>query len=284
MLLLSSIFFWLFCFYLNRTGIIIPKIGGGCFQSKKRTQYSPQDPVQLPTAEDLFGRATAWGRREMPLAYGAREGALADLGRGTDFYNQFQPTSIESALGNQYFQNIMPDLKRSIRHSLSLSGMANSPALAEQTARAIGRVGFDVGSYLANQGNERARYSLGSRLAIDPYRDVYGRYFEADQNQSNSQAQLQQQYNEQRAMADYLTDQERYERDLAKARSVGFFSPLAGAAMGGWDVGLESAANWARTFLPMLSGAMSGGAAGGSGGFGGGQFNWGQYLPRWGGG
>src|SRR3990167_4285834 len=101
--LFPSILFWLFCFYLNKNGLIIPKIGGGCF-SKKTPQFSAP---KLPTAEEIYQQATTRAKTETPLAYGAREAGLSDLARGTPFFESFQPTSIEQALSNQYFQNIM---------------------------------------------------------------------------------------------------------------------------------------------------------------------------------
>src|SRR3990167_9015974 len=53
---------------------------------------------RLRTAEELFGSATNWARTNNPLAYGAREGALADINR-PEFYSGFQPTSMDQALG-----------------------------------------------------------------------------------------------------------------------------------------------------------------------------------------
>ena len=280
MIFLTAVMFWLLCFWINKKGKIIPRIGGGCFSSKKQPFYHPPAPVVLPTAEELFGRATAFGKRESPLAYGAREAALADLGRGQAYYNEFQPSSMDQALANQYFQNVFPDAQKTILNQLSASGIASSPIAARLLGRERGQLGFDIGSFLSNQGNERARYSLDSRLGIDPF-STYQNYLSTDTNQSNAQAQLQQQYNEQAARSAYETDLNRYNNQLAKAKTIGMFSPIGGAAMGGFDVGLESIANNLKTVLPFAMGGIGGiggsgglmgmmGGAGGSSGGGGG--------------
>ena len=172
----------------------------GCFGGNSPS-YSPPPAPRLRTAEELFGSATNWARTNNPLAYGAREGALADINR-PEFYSGFQPTSMEQALGSQYFQNIMPDIEKSIKHNLSLSGMASSPILSRQIARERGQVGYDVGKWLSDQGNQRAQYSLGSRLAIDPA-SVYGPYLNTDTGQSNSQAQYDYDAAQQQAQANY---------------------------------------------------------------------------------
>lgn len=124
--------------------------------------------VQMRSSADIMNEAINRAKQEHGLAYGAREGALADLAKGTQFYESFQPTSIEQALGNQYFQNVMPEAERGIKAGLSMSGLEYSPLLGEQLGMARGKLGYDVGSYLSNLGNDRARYSLSSRMAIDP--------------------------------------------------------------------------------------------------------------------
>ena len=93
---------------------------------------------------------------------------LPDTSRrlGTSFYEQFQPTSLESALANQYFRNIMPDIESSIKQNLSLSGMAYSPVLADLISKRRGEVGYDVGSFLANLGNQRANTALNTALGL----------------------------------------------------------------------------------------------------------------------
>ena len=160
----------------------------GCFSGHKAQSFQVPKAPQYKQADELFQSAMDWAKANFPGALGAREGALSDLGRGTEYYEGFSPTSMEEALGNQYFQNIMPDIERSLKHNLSLSGMAYSPILSKQIAEQRGKVGFDVGSYLSNLGQERATYSLAQRLGIDPA-SVYGPHLETDVRQSGLQAE-----------------------------------------------------------------------------------------------
>lgn len=246
----------------------------GLFGGKKSApSINIPAPVKLPTAQELFQAATEFGQRTQPLAYGAREGALADLAKGTDYYNQFQPTSIEQALGNQYFQNIVPDLERSIKQNLSLSGMAYSPILAQQIAKARGQVGYDVGTYLANQGNTRATNSLNARLGIDPFNDVYGNYLKTDLNQTNAQADLQNQFNQAQALSDYQNALNKYNKQQQLYKTIGMLSPIGGAIYGGLSGGSEgfnSSASGSIDLLKMALPFLTSGISPFTGGFGGG--------------
>jgi hypothetical protein len=199
----------------------------GLFSSKKPSLELPAPP-KYKTAQDLFNSAIGFAKQNSPLAYGAREGALSDLNRGTAYYESFQPTSFEQALGNQYFSNVMPDVERSIKQNLSLSGIESSPILAEQIGKARGNLGVDIGQILANLANERAKYSLSSRLGIDPY-NTYGNFLETDMSQDNLQKSTDYQYSLQRAMLDY-------QNNLANAKSksagIGTLGTLIGAGAG----------------------------------------------------
>ena len=195
------------------------------------TMNIPEAP-KLPTADELFASGTNYAKTNSPMAFGAREGALTDLGRGMDYYQQFQPTSIEQALASQYFSNVMPDLETSIKHNLSLSGIASSPILAQQIAKARGNVGYDIGSFLSNQGNQRAQYSLDSRMGIDPMSMVTP-FVNTGMQQSQAQANYQSQYDMARAINDYqnaLAEQQR------KSQMIGSIGSLIGGA-GGFMLG-----------------------------------------------
>ncbi len=157
----------------------------GLFSKAKKPDL-PQ-AAKFKTADELFSAAINWARNNNPNALNARESALSDLQRGNDYYAGFQPTSFEQALGNQQFANVMPDVERSIMQKLSMSGIESSPILAEQIGKARGDLGVSIGQILANLGNERARYSLSSRLGIDPS-SVYDNYLTTDTNQSNMQS------------------------------------------------------------------------------------------------
>src|SRR3990167_8937326 len=192
----------------------------GCF-SKKTPQFSAP---KLPTAEEIYQQATTRAKTETPLAYGAREAGLSDLAKGTPFFESFQPTSIEQALSNQYFQNVMPDLERSIKHSYSLSGLEGSPGLAESIAKARGQVGYDVGSYLSNLGNSRALTSLSSRIGIDP-NQVLSPYVNTAVNQSQAQGQM----DLQQAIADYNVQ---IQKQKQKGGLISGLGALGGAGIG----------------------------------------------------
>ena len=249
---------------------------------KQQPSYQPPKPPTLPTAAQLFQNAIGFAKTNTPLAYGAREGALADLNRGQDYYAGFQPTSFEQALANQYFQNVFPDTEKSIRNSLSLSGMAYSPTLARLTGKARGDIGVDIGSFLSNQGNERARYSLAQRLAIDPS-STYGNYLDTDVNQSNNQANLDYNYAQQQAQQDYQNALQKYQQQQALYRTIGSISPLGGAIYGGASGGsggfsssLGGTLSTAQAALPFLTAGGGGGAE--AAGVAGGGLNFGDAL------
>jgi len=140
-------------------------------------QEAPAAP-QYKTAQQLFDEAMGYAKTNYPQAYGARESALGDIAKGNAYYESFQPTSFEQALGNRNFQ----DIDRIIKQSLSMSGMESSPILAEQRAKA----GTDIGEFLTNLGNERARYSLNERMRIDPDA-VMSSFLDTNMGQSNLQ-------------------------------------------------------------------------------------------------
>ena len=234
---------------------------------KQQPTYQPPAPPTLPTAEQLFGSATAFGKRESPLAYGAREGALQDLALGPEFYQRFQPTSFENALSSQYFKNIYPDVEKNIRGSLSLSGIESSPILARLSGKAYGDLSTQIGEYLSNLGNERARYSLDRRLSIDPF-STYGNYLNTDIGQSNDQADLNYQYAQQMAMANYMSALDKYKQKGSMVSTIGaglgggagFFlsggnpgGAALGASLGGTAAGLFGGSGTPISFADALS-------------------------------
>lgn len=256
-IIVTGFLFWLACLYLNKDGTVVPKIGGGCFSSKKQPTYNPPPPPKLPTADELFSAATTRAKSESPLAYGARESGLADLAKGNDFYNQFQPTDFESALANQYFQNVFPDVQKNIMHQLSLSGMANSPIAARLIGREQGRLGVDIGSYLSDLGNQRANYSLSSRMGIDP-NQIIGPFVNTGLGQGNAQAGMDYGYAQQLAQAQYQQQMNDYDQNQAFAKSIGRISPLAGWGFGGPEVGISSFADNLEMLMPFATGGMGG--------------------------
>lgn len=223
------------------------------FFSKSKPSFSAPPPPQYKTAQDLFAQAIAFAQANFPLAYGSREGALADLAKGTDYYASFAPTSFEEALGNQYFKNVYPDAEKSIRGALSLSGLDSSTVLADKLGQARGDIGYDVGRYLSDLGNQRAQYSLSNRLAIAP-EAAYGTYLQTDLGQSNLQTEGNYQAALQQAMVDYQNAYQKYESDMALQGMIG---SLVGAGIGSF------AGPGGASIGAGLGGSLFGGSGGG---------------------
>jgi len=225
----------------------------GCFGKKQdKPVYKAPEAPKLPTAKELYGEGVSTAQGVAPLAFGAREGALGDLAKGTEFYEQFQPTSFEQALANQYFANVWPQTQETIKHGLSMSGMASSPILAEQLGKAQGQLGVDIGQYLSGLGQQRAQYSLGSRLGIDPY-SMITPYVGTGMQQSTAQAGLNYEQAKQQAMADYIAQVEAYEEAEKQRQSkAGLFSTLGGVALGALTGGLAAPA------MSMIAGPFAG--------------------------
>lgn len=230
----------------------------GLFSSRKTpTLQLPQAP-QYRQAQDIYGEAKKWGLGEMPLAYGARESALSDIGKGAAYYSQFQPTSFEEALTNQYFQNVYPGMERAIKGGLSLSGMESSPILAEQLGKARGQIGFDIGEYLSNLANQRAQYSLESRMGIDPY-SILNPYANLTTLQSNKQLEAQYDRDMQQAIQQYQQELAGEQERKAKIGSIG---SLLGMAAGGL-LAIPTGGLSLAAMPAIMGGAGLGGALGG---------------------
>lgn len=230
----------------------------------KTPSYNPPPPPKLQTADELYGAATKYGQEQFPLAFGARESGLSDLAKGNQYYEQFQPTSFEQALANQYYQNVWPQTERSIKHGLSLSGLDSSPILARELGRAQGELGYNIGSSLMDLGNTRATNSLNARLGIDPMSSIIGPHVNTGMNQGNAQAGLDYDYAQQLAQVQYQNDMNKFNQRMGLARTLGMFSPVAGAIYGGATGGsagfgqsLSGSLDMASSLLPMMAGGGS---------------------------
>ena len=231
-------------------------------------EYNPPPAPRLPTAQELMAQAMAFGKTNYPWTYGARESALSDLARGTEYYKGFQPTDLESSLASQYFQNVWPETERSIRGGMSLSGMEYSPALGMALGRERGNIGTNIGQYLSNLGQARAEYSLGSRLGIAP-EEAYGTYLGTDVQQSTNQAQYDWEASVAKSQADYMNAMAKAKQKAAKTQALMMAGGVALGALtgglaapgmsmlGGMFAGMPAAVPWA------LGGASIGGGIGG---------------------
>lgn len=215
-----------------------------------------------PTIGPSFDIAQNIFQDVAPEAFGAREGALRDIATPestTAFFQGFQPTSLEQILGAQTFQNIFPDVQRSIKQNLSLSGIASSPILAQQIGRARGELGVSIGEILRRQAESRATGSLNARLGIDPFQTLNPLAF-ANLEQSNfrttSLANVEraievQNFNEQVAN---FQRQQGFQQNLAR-----LFGPIPGLVTGN----VEAATAGSVQGLGDILGLFGGGAGGG---------------------
>lgn len=232
-------------------------------------QYNPPPAPKYPTADELYGSATKYAKENSPLAFGARETALADISKGNAYYEGFQPTSFEQALGNQYFKNVWPAQEESIKHGLSLSGLDSSPILASMLGKARGQTEFDIGSYLTQQGNQRAVESLNYRN-IDP-NTMISPYVTTGMNQGNKQVDADYDYQQQMAQVAYQQAVDKYNQQQALYKTLGQWVPGAGniysaidGGGSGFTTSMGGTMDTVKTFapfLPMLGGGGGGGLA-----------------------
>ena len=216
-------------------------------KNEEPQQQVPAAPV-YKTAQQLFDEAMGFAKTNTPYAYGAREGALGDLASKNAYYESFQPTSFEDALANKNFELA----KRGINQGLSLSGMEYSPILSQQ----YGDAGAKIGEYLSNLGNQRALYSLQSRLGIDPY-STYQPFLASNQGQSNLQTGANYENALLKSQADYQNALQAYNQQGAGISSL---SSLAGAGIGfafGGPTGAMLGASLGGTASPLWGGSQS---------------------------
>jgi hypothetical protein len=236
--IISSVVAWGLFLLIARKNPIrgLPKnlrgMRGGCGAFDEPPDYQVPAAAQYKQSDQLLQAAIDWANKNYPEAMGAQASAIKDLGRGTDYYKDFQPTSFEDALASQYFQNVMPDVERSIKQNMSLSGLSNSPILAEMIGKERGNLGVSIGEYLSNLGNTRATNSLNARLNIAPA-DVYGPYLNTDINQSNMQTNANYETAMANALNNYNKGQQLTQNELAASKVMSILDP-GGSYMGTW--------------------------------------------------
>ena len=238
---------------------------GGCFSGPSRPELKVPEAPKLPTAGELFGEGIGVAKDVAPLAFGARESALGDIAtpeKAMQYYSGYGPTSFEDALSNQYFENVWSDTEREIKHGLSLSGMESSPILSKQLGEARGKLGYDIGSYLSNLGNQRATANLSSRLGIDPY-SMITPYTNLGATQSGRQASYDWQESQAQAESQWINEMNEYEDQMAFAKSMGsVFGPVAGWGFGGPEVGVSAMGDMLQAGAGMMGGVPGMGGGG----------------------
>ena len=255
--------------------------GGGCF-SGGGGEFTPPPAPQFKTAPELFNEAISLGRAEFPLAYGAREAALGDIGRKGEFYQEYfpegispmspefwaryQPTDFEQAIAQSTFGPMMTQAQRQASHIASLAGLPGTATT--RFTRAIAPTMYNMGTFLAGQGQrrgeiaaelgeQRAARDLLARLGIDPMAQILMPHVGVGAEQDR----LQQQANYQAALA-------KAQADYAQSQGGGYGS-LIGTGAG---AGLGALLALPIGGLSVLGGAALGGSLGGTAGslFGGG--------------
>ena len=143
--------------------------------------------VKVPTAEELFQQGISTAKDVAPLAFGAREEGLANIGQLTptpedftrfgstelgelspDFFSQFGPTDFESGIAGTAFQDLLDRSRRQASQQASLSGI--SSAFPELFERAVAPGRFQIGQFLSGLGQRRGELALG-RLSENAQRN-----------------------------------------------------------------------------------------------------------------
>lgn len=219
--------------------------------SPSTPQYPTIQAANVVTGQDATTQAMGLANQYFAPQMGAQAQGIADINQGQSYYNNFGPTSLEQAVGNQYFSNVWPQEQSMIQNQFANSGMNFSPALASTEANAFGTLGTNVGEYLSNQSNTNATNNLSDLLNINP-NNYYQPISNAITGQSNEQAQLTQQANMQNAQAQYMNSSAAYQQGLAQNGAIGTGIGTALGAVGGAFVGMP------------LQGAALGGSLGGA--------------------
>lgn len=230
--------------------------------------YSPPAPPTLATAGDLYGQAQNFYQNNGNGNLLTAQSTALNNVNDPNYYSHFQPTSLEQALGSQYFQNVWPNEQAMISNQFANSGMANSPALASTLGNAYGNLSTQVGSYLADQGNSRATNAINAGLNISP-NSVLGPYVQTGQNQSNAQADLNYGYQQSLAQQQYQQQMNKYQNSNALAGTIGQISPIGGqiygAATGTSGSAFGGTAQTLGQIAPYALSMASGGFGGGGG-------------------
>jgi len=252
--------------------------GGGYFPGVE--MEIPPAP-QYPTAEELFGEAGRYAREEFPLAYGAREEALRELPGlevGPEYFEQYGPTSFEEAIASKYFQYAAPEARRAIAHRMSLMGMGESPITAELIGRETGRLGVDIGQYLAGLGQRRGELALRGReqalrekMALRP-QALMEPYATTMARQTGLEAGAGYENLLRRSMADYLANVGKAQESAAKRGTLwGLGGTLGGTLLGQPQLGSD---------IGGILGTLAGGTGWPIGGGAGGGFNLQDILSK----
>lgn len=230
-------------------------------------QYPQIQAANVVSGADATSQAMSLANQYFAPQMAAQGQGLADIAQGQQYYNNFGPTSLEQAVGNQYFSNVWPQEQAMIQNQFANSGMNFSPAMASTEANAFGTLGTNVGEYLSNQSNTNASNNLNYLMNTNP-NSYYQPISNAITGQSNEQASLSQQAAIQNAQAQYANSAANYNQQQATNGAIG---SIGGAIAGG--IGGSFAGN-------PVGGAMVGSSLG-SAAFGGSPVNLGNAMQAY---
>lgn len=251
----------------------------GCFG--QQPTYNPPAPPTLPTAGDLYNQANSFWQNTNPTLYNAQSNAVKNS-TDPNYYNSFQPSSFQSALGNQYFKNVWPDTQAFMKNQLSQSGMINSPGASQAMGNTLGNIETGIGQYLSGIGQQQANTGIQAGLGV-PLSGLLNPFVQTGQQQTTNQANLDYGYQQAQAQQQYQQAMNQYQQQAAFANTLGQISPIGGAIYGASSGNLGNSLSGTmqsyQSMLPFLM--MQGGGMGnmfGSGG--GGSSALGGYSPQ----
>ncbi len=159
----------------------------GCFGDSGAPSYTPPN-IQLPTATDLYNQANTFWQNTNPTLYNAQSNAIKNS-TDPNYYNSFQPSSFQQALGSQYFQNVWPDTQAYMKDQLSKSGFINSPGASQALGNSLGNIETGIGQYLSGIGQQQANTGIQAGLSA-PLSGMLNPFVQTGQQQSDQQANL----------------------------------------------------------------------------------------------
>lgn len=239
--------------------------------------YTPPNPVYAMSGADAQQQGYGLAQQEYGPQMNAQAQGIADINQGAAYYNNFGPSTLGQAVGNQYMSNIWPQEQSLIQNQFANSGMQNSPALANTEANAYGNVAANVGQYEQGISNTNATNNLSQLMSINPQSFV-NPITNNILGQSNINTQEQNSYNQAAAQQQYQQAYNKYSQQNAFASTLGQLSPIggqiygaatgtSGSAFSGTASDLGSAANMFMAANGMPGGGYGGNSAGAGLGF-----------------
>lgn len=194
--------------------------------------YNPPAPTYAMSGQTGVQQGMDLANQYFAPQMGAQAQGIADIGQGQNYYNNFGPSDLGQAIGNQYMQNIWPQESAIISNQFANSGMANSPALASTMGNAYGNMAVNVGEYEQGISNQNATNNLSQLMSVNP-----NNYYQPITNdilsQSNTNTAMQNQYQQALAQQQYQQAYNQYTQKNALASTIGQISPIGGQIYGG---------------------------------------------------